>query len=129
GMCRLAGLPTNTLEAPLKLNACPTSPDPYAGVPTHVPLLLLIISFGLPSPGHQLTRSGGGGVQPPCSMVKPCASVSMVPSRCVMTTSRGPGVAPVRSKVTVMVLACTAEGFAPTISGCPAVASFTVAPV
>src|SRR6266478_5134945 len=46
---------------PSKLNACPTSPGAKVVPPCSVPGLPSQISLALPSPGHQLTMSGGGG--------------------------------------------------------------------
>src|SRR5439155_22579491 len=44
-------------------NACPTSPAAKVAPFCSVPLLPPMISIALPSPGHQLTRPDGGGVQ------------------------------------------------------------------
>src|ERR1700704_776181 len=59
-----AGVPAVTNDAPSKLKALPTSPDANAGFPTHVPLLPLMMSLVLFSPGHQLIMFAGGGTQP-----------------------------------------------------------------
>src|SRR5207247_718306 len=48
---------------PSKLKAWSTIPGAKVAPLCNVPLLLPTISLGLPSPGHQLTMSGGGGMQ------------------------------------------------------------------
>src|SRR5438477_9873491 len=58
----------------LKLKACPAFPAANQAPFWSVPLLLPLISFAFPSPGHQLTIFGGGGVHV-------CARALLVASR------------------------------------------------
>src|SRR5262249_31312589 len=62
--CRLGALPTFTKSSmPSRLKACPTNPAANVAPFSNVPLLPSLMSFALPSPGHQLTMFGGGEVQ------------------------------------------------------------------
>src|SRR5438046_10717796 len=59
----LEGTITPELEAASKWKACSTSPVGKVTTPVGVPLFSPRISLPFPSPGHQATMPGGGGIQ------------------------------------------------------------------
>src|SRR6266404_7430841 len=59
----LEGTITPELEAASKWKACSTSPVGKVTVPWGVPLFSPRMSLPFPSPGHQATMPGGGGIQ------------------------------------------------------------------
>jgi len=62
---------------PLKLKAWPTTPTAVAvAPPCSVPLLVLIMSFAFPSPGHHPTNPAGGGSQLPHALTAKVATAT-----------------------------------------------------